>query len=295
MASQINVTALTDYVNVHKDELLTKATVGGKTLEYVDIMGNVKYKDALNYLDSTVVLGDGSACGFNPQGSDVFTEKFIEVKPVKVEKEWCAADWAKKFANHQLHFEAGRETLPFEQKMAEANVDAIQEAVENLVWKGDSTLGIDGFKAQVLADGSAIEVQKDSTVTGTIDAIVGGLTPRMLKKGVDIFVSYTTFRAYVQEQNAYCCANREVIDGAKDELVYAGDSRVRIVPTLGLEGAAIIVAASRENLVYGTDIEGSENVYRLWYDENDDMFRFRVRFNAGTQIKYDDEVVFANL
>lgn len=293
--SQINVTALTDYVNVHKDELLTKATVGGKIFEYVDIMGNVKYKDLINYLDSTVVLAQGGSCGFDPQGSDVFSEKYVEVKPVKVEKSWCADDFDKKFANHQLHYEAGRETLPFEQKMAETNVDAIQDAVESLVWAGDSTLGIDGWKAQILASSEAVEVQKDSTVTGTIDAIVGKLTARMLKKGVDIFVSYTTFRAYVQEQNAYCCANREVIDAAKSELVYAGDSRVRIVPVLGLEGLNFIVATSREDLIYATDVEGSENVYKLWYEETPDTFNFRVKFKAGTAIRFEDEVVFANL
>ena len=50
---------LPDYINEHKDELFVKSTLGAKTLDYVEIMPNVKYKDALNFPDSEVVLQDG--------------------------------------------------------------------------------------------------------------------------------------------------------------------------------------------------------------------------------------------
>lgn len=289
MASTLNVNSLTDYVNVHKDELFIKSAVGAKSIEYMDIMGNVKYKDALVSLDSTATLQDGSACGFNAAGADVFAEKYIEVKPVKVEKEWCAQDFRTKFANYALKFEAGRETLPFEEKLAESNVEAVKMAVEDVIWKGDSALGIDGLKAQAMATASN-EVQAGATVSECIDALVAAMPVSALAKGVNIFMSYTAFRAYVQEQNASCCANRTLIDAAADAITYAGDSRITLVPVAGLEGANIMIGASKENLVYGTDIEGSEAVYRLWYDEKDDMFRFRIRFNAGTAIRIDEDV-----
>lgn len=295
MANTLNVTALPEYVEMHKDELFVKAAVGAKSLNYLDIMGDVKYKDAIPTLDVTAEFADGESCGFDPKGTDVFGVKYIEVKPVKVEKEWCANDFRKKFGNYQLQIEAGRETLPFEEKMANANVDAVKMAVEDLVWKGNTELGIDGLNKQIKAISGVYQATAGDTTTATIDAIVEKLTPRMLAKGVDVFMSFTTFRKYVQEQNAYDRCNRPVIDAANEELVYAGDTRVRLIPTMGLEGANIIVAASRGNLVYGTDIEGSEGVYRVWYDEKDDMFRFRIRFNAGTQVKFDDEVVYAEL
>ena len=61
----LKLNALPDYIQEHRDELFIKATLGSKTLGYVEIMPNVKYKDALNYLDSEVVLQDGSICGWN--------------------------------------------------------------------------------------------------------------------------------------------------------------------------------------------------------------------------------------
>lgn len=293
MANAFVVSALTDYVEVKKDELLVKATLGGETLKHVEIMANVKGKQNLNYLDSTIVLGDGSACGFNPQGSDVFSDKQIEVKPVKIEKEWCAKSLKDKYAGYQLMWEAGRETLPFEQKIAESNMNAIQESVEDLVWKGNSALTIDGFVAQITGDSATIKVQvaTGASVTDKVEAVVDGLTDIMLKKGVKVYMAPSTFRAYVKEQNANCCANRQIVDAAKGEMDYVGDSRVKLVAILGLEGTNHIVAATPDALVYGTDIEGAENVYRLWYNEDEDTFRFRVLFMAGTAIKYSDEVV----
>lgn len=185
MANELNIKALPDYIQEHKDELFIKATLGGKTLGLVEIMPNVKYKDALNYLDSEVVLQDGSKCGWDPQGSDTFAQRFIETKAVEVEKEFCWKDFEKKYMNYQLLWEAGREKLPFEQKIAESNMNAIQEAVEDLVWKGDATLGISGFVADARAEGDTIEFETGSTASAKIDAIVAALSFKMLKEGCE--------------------------------------------------------------------------------------------------------------
>lgn len=298
MASSLNVSGLTDYVNIHKDELFIKATAGARTLDNVEIMGDVKYKDALQYLDSTVVLADGSTCGFNPQGADVFSQRYIETKAVKVEKEFCHKDFEKKAANYQLNWQAGRETLPFEQKIAESNMNAIQDAVEELVWKGNSGLTISGWCAQASAEtlSTKVEFATGSTVTAKIDAMVAAIPAKALKKGVNLFISFTDYRNYINEQNSTCCANRPVLDAASDSITYAGDSRIKIIPTIGLEIAssaetAYMVAATPDALVYGTDVEGSENVYRLWFDEKEEKFLFRVLFRAGTAIKFPEEVV----
>lgn len=293
MASALNVTAITEYVNVHKDELLTKASLGAKTLDYIDIMPNVKYKDAINYLDSTVVLADGSVCGFDPKGSDVFTDKTIEVVPVKIEKEWCAKDFRKMYANHELLFEAGREKLPFAEQLINSNSDKIVEALESLVWNGDDELGIDGFLAQMDEDDTVIkaEAAEGASATEKVDAVYAALPELLRKQGVIMYIDPSLFALYVQEQNASCCNNRPVIDAAADSIKYLGDSRITIVPVYGLIGSGRIVATTPKNLVYATDVEDSENVYKFWFNEEDEMFRFRVLFNAGTAYKFGDYIV----
>lgn len=291
-ANTLDLHLLPDYINEHKDELFVKSVLGAKTLDYVEIMPNVKYKDAFNYLDTEVVLQDGSACGWNPQGSDVFTPRYIETHAVEVEKEFCWKDFEKKYMNYQLLWEAGREKLPFEEKIAEAQLNAVQEAVEELVWKGDSGLSINGFLADAEeASASTVTFESGATASAKIDAIVAALPVRMLKKGVNIYMSNSDFTAYIQEQNGACCSNRPVIDAASETIKYFGDSRITLVPVEGLEGTGAMVASTAEGLVYATDVEGSERTYRLWFDEKEEKFLFRVLFRAGTGIKLPWEVV----
>ena len=290
MATTLNISSLPDYVEQHRDELFVSSTVGAKSLDYVEIMPNVKYKDALNYLDSEVEIREAS-CGWNPGGSDTFAQRYIEVKTVEIEKEWCYLDFSKKYMNYQLNFEAGRETLPFEEKLAESNTNKVKEAVEVGIWQGISGI-TDGWLAEAVSESAATaDFASGMTVSEKINAVVAALSSKMLSKGVNIFLSETDFRNYVLEANASCCGNRPVIDAASAEITFAGDSRIKLVSVLGLENTGKIVAATPDALVYGTDIEGSETVYRLWFDEKEQKFMFRVLFNMGTAIKFVDEVV----
>lgn len=292
MANTLNISALPDYIQEHKDELFINAVLGAKTLGLVEIMPNVKWKDALNYLDSEVVLQDGSECGWNPQGTDTFSQRFIETHAVEVEKEFCWKDFEKKYMNYQLLWEAGREKLPFEEKIAQSNMNAIQEAVENLVWQGDSGLSIEGFiEAAKAVSATSVDFETGQTASDKVDAIVAALTFKMLKKGVNIYMSPTDFRAYIQEQNGVCCANKPVLDAAAESITYFGDSRIKLIPVLGLEGTGAIVAATADALVAATDVEDSEKTYRLWFDEKEEKFLFRVLFRMGTAVKFPDEVV----
>lgn len=293
MATTLNLSGLTDYVEQHRDQLFVKSVAGSKTLDYVELMPNVVYKEALNYLDSTIVFGDGSTCTWDPTGSDTFSQRFIEVIPLKINKEYCAKDFRKKWMNYQYNWEAGRIELPLEDAIANSNVAAAQEALEELLWQGNSGLSFEGFIEKASAETNVVDVEfaSGSTATAKIDAIVAALPMRALKKGVDIFVSYTDFRNYVQEQNSACCSKREVLDAASETIGYFGDSRIRIIPVLGLEGMGAMLAASKGNLVYGTDIIGSDSVYKWIHDEKTDMYYLKVEFTGGVAIKFPDEIV----
>lgn len=293
MANTVNFSGLTDYINENRDMLFVKSVTGAKTLDYVELYPDVVYKTMLNYLDSSVVLGDGSTCTWDSAGSDTFSDRALEVKPVKVNKEFCAKDFRKKWMNYQYNWEAGRIEPSLHEAIAQSNVSAVQEAVDDLLWKGDSGLSIDGYIAIASGESAVenVEFATGATATEKIDAMVAALKVKALKKGVDIFVSYTDFRNYVQEQNALCCSKKEVLDAASDTIGYFGDSRIRIVPVMGLEDTGAMLAAPKNGLAYGTDIVGSESVYKWIHDEKTDMYYLKIDFTAGMQIKEPDLVV----
>ena len=286
----INVSTLPDYIQENRDELFVKAIASTKTLDYIESMLGVKGKAALNYLNSTVVLADGESCGWNPQGDDTFTQKTVTTKLVTVNKEFCAKQMRSKWMSYDLSLAAGRENLPFEQKIADSNVAAIKKAVEKLIWQGDVTLGIDGLLKQIKTEEGAVKVSGGTTILEKVGKVIAAIPAGALEKGVNVFMSYTDFRSYVEAKNAECCGNMPVIDANVDYLVYAGDSRIKLVPVAGLEGTDKIVAAPYDALVYATDVEDSEGIFKMWFDEKEDKFLFKVLFTAGTAVKYNDEV-----
>lgn len=291
MATSLNINSLPDYVEQHKDQLFVQSTVGAKTLDYVEVMTNVKFKDALNFLDTEINFQEAT-CDWKPDGAVDFLQRYIEVKAVESQLEICWLDFQKKYMNYQLNFEAGRETLPFEEKITNSLVNNAKEALESLVWMGNSGLGITGFLADAeAASASTVDFGSGETAVGKVDALVAALPIKMVKKGVNIFMSYSDFRSYIQESNGSCCANKSIIDAAVETLTYLGDSRIKLIPVLGLEGSGKMVAATEDALVYGTDIEGAETVFDVWYDKSDKKFKFQLLFNAGTAIKRVDEVV----
>lgn len=296
MASNLVLSGLPDYVKVHSDELLVKSTLDFRTARYVDIMPNVKFKDSIPTLDSTIEVQDGAACGFNPSGTDTFGERFVSTVAAKVEKQWCAKDWEKKYGNYQLLWEAGRETLPFEEKLTNSQLNLIQERIEEIVWQGDATIGVDGFIKNI-EDESALTISVSAVTSATsisdaIDAVVAAVPEAAIKKGVNVFLSTGNLRKYILAQNAVCCGNRPVQDAAAETIGYIGDSRVTLVGVYGI-GDATIVAASKDALVYATDIENAENRYDLWFDRKDETFDFRVLWRMGTALRYPEEVVIA--
>lgn len=290
----INKTALQDYVNENTNELLIKSMLGAKTLNYVEIMTNVKYKSALNYLDSTAVFADGSECGFDAEGTDVLTQRTIEVKPIKVNKEWCDRDLLSTWMNHENLIAAGREKLPYVEKFVDANLRSIENNLEKLIWQGDTSIGIDGF-IDILGDESGVIDVTGTDVETLIDNVYAAIPEAVMDKDVHIFVSPSLFRNYVKGMNGTCCANRDIVDAAAGEMTYVGDSRVKIVAVGGLEGLNVAVAGARDNFVYGTDVEDAHAMFKLWYSDDDDLFRFKVLFNAGVQIKFPSDAVYGTI
>lgn len=293
MANTVNFSGLTDYINENRDLLFVKSVTGAKTLDYVELYPDVVYKTMLNYLESEVELGDGSTCSPEEAGSDTFSERALEVIPIQVFKKFCAKEFRKKWMNYQYNWEAGRIELPLNEAIAQSNVAAVQEAVEELVWQGNTGLSFNGYID--IASGETavekVEFASGATVTEKIDAMVAALKAKALKRGVDIFVSFTDFRNYVQEQNATCCSKKEVLDAASETIGYFGDSRIRIIPVMGLEGTGKMLAAPKNGLAYGTDIIGSEGVYKWIVDEKTDNWYLKIDFTAGVQIKEPDLTV----
>lgn len=294
-----SVNTLPEYVQENREQLLTAAALGADTLGVIETYLNVKHKQNLNYLAVTAPFQDASTCGFNANGTDTISQRVLEVKPLKVNKEYCVKDLLPKYLNTELKIAAGMEQIPFEQKFMDENNKAINRGLEKLIWQGDSSLGIVGFVG-VLTDPSTGAIDSSVAAGSGADDLIADAYAHipvavLENTGAYIFVSHTTFKNYIADLNAVCCANRPIIDANQSEMKYIGDSRVTIKPVAGLEGTTYAIAGDPKNFVFGTDVEDSQNVYKLWFSEDDDVFKYKVEFNAGMQIAFPGEVVITKI
>ena len=101
-----NVTALPEYVDQSRMELIGKAFLDGKTAGLVNLEVGVNQKTALNLIGTDVTLQDGANCSWSAQGEVELTQRNLEPVFVKVNMALCDKDLLKKFASHEVKMAA---------------------------------------------------------------------------------------------------------------------------------------------------------------------------------------------
>ena len=173
--------------------------------------------------------------------------------------------------------------------------------MEKLVWQGAKSGGdlIDGFLAQAAASGDSASTISVTAASGTamytrVKAVIEAIPEAILDKAV-VFVSPANFRKLVfelVEKNLYHFAPGADIE-SKD-IIFPG-TEVRIHKTHGLMGSDAIYASAYENMVYGADLENDQEKVRFWYDDNSELFKYSIHWNAGVKTLYPDMVVLGTI
>lgn len=292
------VSGLTDFVKVNQDVLVKSIVLGdvkGDTIPALRKQLGVKTKERLNNLDVNTILQDGSECGFNASGSTNFSEREIETAQIKVQDKWCDKDLLGKFAEYQVKIAATKDgsDMPFERAILDEIAGNINKAMEEMVWVGDKSAGwlIDGFMTLAAAEADTIQVSlTGSSAYDKVKAMVEAIPEEIIDKAV-IFVSPADYRALtleLVEKNLFHFAPSNTVEGK--DVVFPGTD-IRVHKTIGLMGDTKMYASAYDNMVYGCDMLGDSEKVRFWYDDNDELFKLSIHFNAGVQTLYPDMVV----
>jgi len=301
-----NVNGLADYVKTNQDVLVkgvVLGTVKGDTIPSLRKQFGVKTREKLNLLDVDPALQDGSNCEFSASGSTVFSEREIETAQIKAQDSYCDKQLLGKFAEYQVKIAANKEAadMPFEGEILDEVVGKINEKMEKLVWQGAKASGdlIDGFLTQAAASGDSASTITVTAATGTsmyarVQAVIMALPEAILDKAV-VFVSPANYRKLVfelVEKNLYHFAPGADIESR--DIVFPG-TEVRIHKTIGLTNNNSIYASTYDNMVYGADLENDQEKVRFWYDDNSELFKYSIHWNAGVKTIFPDMVVLGTI
>ena len=299
MASGYTVTGLTAYVEENKDQLFRKLILAGDTASLIRKQLGVKTKERLHIFDYDAVLQDGKGCGFNASGSTKLSEREIETAIFKVNDQWCPDDLLGKYAEYLVTIGATEENLPFEQYILDGLVRSIDKQMEKMIWQGDkadtgATDLIDGFITIAEGADSASTITA-STASGAnvYDMIIAGykLVPEEILDRAMAFVSPANFRElmlYLVENFKY---NASLMNAETKEVTIPGTD-LRVHKTIGLAGVNDkVYFGDPNNMVLGADLLSNMEEVKIWFSNDDDVWKVKVKFNTGVQTIFPDEIV----
>ena len=272
-----NVDSLSAYVAENKDVIIRDIVFGGEYGDTIQLMAKelgVKGTAKIHPATIEAVLQEvNGACGFNAQGGLDIAEVTVETKNVKVNTEFCAEKLIGKFAEYKVRVGANQDALPFEAEIVEGLVKDINRQTEEGVW------------AQ-LNEGEATELTlKGTSAYDKVMEVYMAMDERVLEDGV-IFVSPALFREYVKnlvEKNLY---HYNPADGALDEIFIPGTG-VKVRKARGIKGKYIF-GTSPKNIIYATDFLGNNEEVKVWFSDDADTYRVKVRFNYGATVAFPE-------
>lgn len=285
---------LQNYLSANKDELISKAVFNSKTSKLLNLQTGVKNPTAIVRLDSSVVLADGSTCGFQATEGDKFTNRILTPDFIKLNKQYCDKDFLNTWKAADVKIAAGTEQMIFEEQILNQNITELGAVVEKLIWQGDKT---NGSGNMAMANGLYTIINTDIT-NGVIDA------NNVIAKGTDtIFERVQKTWLALDPAIADKCSILMSISNYKQMIVelmnanmyhvfeeYKGEYRmtmpganVEIRGIEGLEGLDVIIATPLDNLYYGVDLENDNETVDMWFDKSDRLFKLAIEFVVATQ------------
>lgn len=289
MANNPITTGLSQYVEEHRSELLSKAMLDGRSRRAFNLMSDVKGPTTLNIMDTNVVFGE-TQCGWNESGSTEFSQRKLEPKALSVNMAFCDKKLLGTYAQYEVKVAAGLEEMPFEEKWTSQILASVNEQIEKMIYQGTGTgAEFKGLIPILSAETGTVKVTA-SDGASAYDYLkeVAKAIPVAVKNPV-ILVSTPLYREYMQDLVA---ANLFHYDPANGENEYKlPGTDIRVIAVDGLNGVENVIAADMANLFYGVSADEDSDTFDLWYSKDNREFRLAINFIAGVQVAFPNEVV----
>lgn len=311
-----DVTGLTEYTNTESQDLLRKKVLMGDTLNLVNIQEGVKHKEKIKLVDVDVTWASGDTCGFTASGDTKFTDREIAVSNIKLEKKFCNLDLLDKWTQKALAAGAiaELEDFPYEQVLIDTMLEKNAFELERAVWNSDIVSGtgnlafFDGYEALFtdekanmisLNTGGATTFTSSNafeTVWAAYEAMSANDTGEaVLQDGAVVMLTGTQFNKFIKnilDQNLF---HFDVDKAASDGQFLLPGTDLRIVRVNGRTDSSKFYIVNPTNMIFGTDLRGDTDQVKIWYNEDAEEIRLRIRFKAGTQIAFPAEIGYFEL
>lgn len=301
----LNVTGLSTYTDENKMDLIKKSVLEGRTLNYITVQPDIKSSATINIIDSDLVLQAG-ACGWNEDGETSLTQRSLTVCDIKVNESICLDTLENYYTQKMMNPGSYNEEIPFEQMYAEEKAGKINAAIEDIIWKGDTSLTgntgkCDGFiklinslsGSTVAGNTGSVSALTAANIIDVVDAMVGSVPTDIINaEDLVLFMGYETYRLYskaLRDANLWHHTGAENQGGEFTQPV--PNTNVQVVAVRGLNGTNRMFLSKASNFYFGTDLLNDSEDFKIFYSEDNDEVRFRAKWKMGVQLAFPEFVV----
>lgn len=299
-----NLSSLDTYTDEVGGELIRRAILEGETAKIIKVQPGIKGSQAINLLDSNLVVQDGT-CGWDASGSTIYTQRDIAVCDYKVNEALCPKDLNDYWLGQLLTPGSYNETVPFEQQIAELKTAQISQYIENLMWQATSgSTCFSGFK-ELFAQSASTQ----STVTGgivvtgqtalsattalsQIDSLIEVIPDDIVNRtDLVIFMSHANYRKYLINYRTANYYHFNPENAYEEFKTFHPATNILVHPVGGLNGSNLIVLAPAGYMVMGVDLMSDSETLQMFYSKDFDEVRVRSNFKIGVQIAWPQFVI----
>ena len=294
MATTTSIT--TSYAGEKAAGFISAALLSAPTLDKggVTVKPNVKYKQVMQKLAVGDIIADAS-CDFTATSSVTLTERYLTPKDFQVNLELCKKDFESDWLSIEQGFSSFDE-LPksFANYLIGHVAGKVAAKMEQLIWNGTDGSGqFDGLVALATADADVVDVSgvaiDASTVIAELGKVVDAIPATIYgNAGISMYISQADARSYVRAQAAL--GYKDLYHVGQTEMDFEG---VRLFVANGLNSGQI-VAAEKENLMFGCGLQSDQNEVKLLDLADIDgsqNCRVIMRFSAGVNYAIGSEIV----
>jgi hypothetical protein len=299
-----NLSSLATYTDEVGGELIRRAILEGETAKIIKVQPGVKGSQAINLLNSTLVVQEGT-CGWNSSGSTIYTQRDIQVCQYKVNESLCPADLNNYWLGQLLTPGSTPETVPFEAQISELKVAQISQYVENLMWGASSAdTCFSGFKELVEQQGSGtttvtggIVVTGSSALTSSnalaqVDLLVEAIPDDIVDRtDLVVFMSHANYRKYLINYRTANYYHYNPESSYEDFKTFHPATNILVHPVGGLNGSNLLVLMPAGYAVMGVDLLSDQETLKMFYSVDFDEVRLRSNFKIGVQLAWPNFVI----
>jgi len=296
-----------NYAGEHAGQYIGAAMRSAKSLEYLTVLENVKFKRNITKVAGASLIKDAT-CDFSDAGTLTLTERVLNPKELQINVDLCKKDLLADWQSAQMGAGAWNRDMSsdFSAFVVSHLSDTIADWIEQVLWTGnDSDPGsitgllttggvgtLDADTAVVEADnsGGAGTAHNATNIDENLGLVLASVPVTVYgKEDLYIYMGTTAYRLYIENQATAGFQNLYSMNDAFIPM-YNG---VKIAHCPGMP-ANQMVAGQKSNMFFGTDLVSDTTEIRMLdmsaLDGSDNV-RVVAKFTGGVQHGQGSDIV----